>query len=74
MQILAHIGLFRMYQIIKLFTLIVLVLNISQKKLVYSLDKTNIKTYIFRIQADNSIMCGYFCTGFIDYICSQVKL
>ena len=26
----------------------------------------NIKTNIFRIQADNSIMYGYFCTGFID--------
>ena len=24
----------------------------------------NIKTNIFRIQADNSIMCGYFCIGF----------
>ena len=26
----------------------------------------NTKTNIFRIQADNSIMCGYFCIGFID--------
>ena len=28
----------------------------------------NIKTNIFRIQADNSIMYGYFCTGFIDFM------
>ena len=28
----------------------------------------NIKTNIFRIQADNSIMCGYFCTGFINFM------
>ena len=28
----------------------------------------NIKTNIFRIQADNSIICGYFCTGFIDFM------
>ena len=28
----------------------------------------NTKTNIFRIQADNSIMCGYFCIGFIDFI------
>ena len=28
----------------------------------------NIKTNIFRIQADNSIMCGYFCIGFIDFM------
>ena len=28
----------------------------------------NIKTNIFRIQADNSIMCGYFCIGYIDFL------
>ena len=33
----------------------------------------NIKTNIFRVQANNSIMCGYFCIGFID-LCWQVKL
>ena len=26
------------------------------------------KTSIFRIQADNSIMCGYFCIGFVDFM------
>ena len=26
------------------------------------------KTNIFSIQADNSIICGYFCTGFIDFM------
>ena len=28
----------------------------------------NIKTNIFRIQAYDSVMCGYFCTGFIDFM------
>ena len=28
----------------------------------------SIKTNIFRVQADNSIMCGYFCIGFIDFM------
>ena len=28
----------------------------------------NIKANIFRIQAYNSIMCGYFCIGFIDFM------
>ena len=28
----------------------------------------NIKTNIFRIQTYDSIMCGYFCIGFIDFI------
>ena len=28
----------------------------------------NIKANIFRIQANNSIMCGHFCIGFIDFM------
>ena len=28
----------------------------------------NIKANIFRIQADNSIMCGYFCIRFTDFM------
>ena len=28
----------------------------------------NIKTNMFRIQAYDSIMCGYFCIGFIDFM------
>ena len=28
----------------------------------------NIKTNIFRIQSYDSIMCGYFCIGFIDFM------
>ena len=28
----------------------------------------NIKTNIFRIQAYNSITCGYFCIGFINFM------
>ena len=32
----------------------------------------NIKTNIFRIQAYDSIMCGYFCTGFIDFMNLQI--
>ena len=28
----------------------------------------NIKTNIFRLQAQDSIMCGYFCIGFIDFM------
>ena len=28
----------------------------------------NIKTNMFRMQANNSIMCGYFCIGFIAFM------
>ena len=34
----------------------------------------NIKTNIFRVQEDNSIMCGYFCMGFIDFMLAKKKL
>ena len=33
----------------------------------------NIKTNIFRVREDNSIMCGYFCTGFIDFMLAGKK-
>ena len=32
------------------------------------IEHKNIKTNIFRIQADNSIMCGDFCIGFIEFM------
>ena len=32
------------------------------------------KTNIFRIQADNSINCGYFCIGFIDFMFGGTSL
>ena len=28
----------------------------------------NIKTNIFRMQAYDSVMCGYFCIGFTDFM------
>ena len=28
----------------------------------------NIKANIFQVQENNSIMCGYFCIGFIDFM------
>ena len=31
-------------------------------------------TNIFRLQEDNSIMCGYFCIGFIDFMLAGKKL
>ena len=32
------------------------------------INNKNIKTNIFRVQEYNSIMCGYFCIGFIDFM------
>ena len=33
----------------------------------------NIIANIFRVQANNSVMCGYFCIGFIDFMLSGKK-
>ena len=37
-------------------------------------NNKNIITNIFRIQAYDSIMCGYFCIGFIDFMLAGKKL
>ena len=34
----------------------------------------NIKANIFRVQANNSVMCGYFCIVFIDFMVAGKKL
>ena len=34
----------------------------------------NIKTNIFRVQANGSVMSGYFCIGFIDFMLAGKKL
>ena len=34
----------------------------------------NITTNIFRIQAYDSVMCGYFCIGFIDFMLAGKKM
>ena len=38
------------------------------------LGNKNIKTNIFRVQEYNSIMCGYFCLGFIDFMLAGKKV
>ena len=34
----------------------------------------NIKANIFRVQANNSVICGYFCIEFIGFILAGKKL
>ena len=38
------------------------------KEIKESVKNKNIKTNIFRIQANDSVMCRYFCIGFIDFM------
>ena len=73
-KILVNIGLLYFVEKMKLFILIVLVLNIFLNKLKNLLVIKNIKANIFRVQANNSVMCGYFCIGFIDFMIAGKKL
>ena len=38
------------------------------KEILKFIGNKNIKAIIFRLQAYDSIMCGYFCIKFIDYM------
>ena len=38
------------------------------------IDKYTIITNTFRIQAHDSVICGYFCVGFIDFMLKRYKL
>ena len=63
----------------KLFILIFLVLTIFLKKLkdlliVLCPLLCKIKANIFRVQENDSIMCGYFCIGCIDFMAAGKKL
>ena len=44
------------------------------KKIKTFINNKNIKTNIFRIQAYDSIMCQYFCIGFIDFMLADKTL
>ena len=45
--------------------MIALEFNTVQKKFIGS---KSITTNIYRMQANDSMMCGYFCIGFIDFM------
>ena len=56
------------------YILIALELNIFQKKFKKNIGNKNIIKNIYRIQAYDSIMCGYFCIGFIDFMLNGKSL
>ena len=38
------------------------------KEIIKFIDKSSITTNVYRIQAYDSVMCAYFCFGFIDFM------
>ena len=63
MQILVHIGLLYFVVYFDSFG----VEHIPEEIKKFTGNK-NIKANIYRVQANNSIMCGYFYIGFIDFM------
>ena len=45
-----------------------------QKEIIKFIDHKNIIINIYRIQAYDSIMCGYFCIGFINFMFNSNSL
>ena len=66
-----HIGLLYFIKEMKLFILIVEHIPEEIKEFI---GNRNIKANIFRVQANNSVMFGYFCIGFIDFMFADKKL
>ena len=44
------------------------------KKFKEFVGNKNIKANIFWVQRNDSVMCGYFCIGFIDFMLAGKKL
>ena len=44
------------------------------KEIIKFIGNKNIKRNIFRIQENDSIMCGYFCVGFINFMFTDKSL
>ena len=68
MKILVRIGFLYLLKLTKLLILIVLGIEHIPKEINKSINNNNIESSIFRIQAYDSIMCGYFCIEFINFI------
>ena len=66
--ILELIGVLWMWIITMLLILIVSQYSMFQKKLKYLLTIKTLKQTFSEYKHTNSVMCGYFCIGFIDFM------
>ena len=67
MQTLVHIGLLYFVRKTKLFV------EHIPEEIKEFIGNKNIKPNIFRVQTNNSVMFGYFCIGFIDFMLADNK-
>ena len=78
MQKQIHTGLRYFVAEMKLFISIVLLSKYVPEhvpeEIIEFIGNKNLKANIFRVQENDSIMCGYFCFGFIDIMLAGIKL
>ena len=73
-QILAHIGLLYFVKKNKIVYFDSFGVEHISEEIEKFISNKNIKGNIYRVQANNSLMCGYFCIGFIDFMLAGKKL
>ena len=71
---LQHIELLYFVTKVKLFVSIDCLCRYVPEEIKKFVEIKNIISNIFRVQASYSIMCGYFCIGFIDLMLAGRKL
>ena len=74
MKILVHIGLLYFVKKMKLFIFDSFGVEYISEEIKEFIGNRNIKANLFRVQANNSVMCGYFCIGFIDFMLANKKM
>ena len=68
MQILEHIGLLFFCKKSEIVYFDSFSVEHIPKEIKKVIGNKNIKANIYRVQANDSVMCGYFCIGFIDFM------
>ena len=63
-----HIGFHHLLIEIQLYTLFLSELNIFLKKYLKKIKDKSTTHNIFRIQDNESVMCGFYCIAFIEYM------
>ena len=72
-QMQAHIGLLYFVTKVKLFNCEIFGVEHVPEEIKEFVGNKSIIANIFRVQASNSVMCGYFSKGFIDFMLAGKK-
>ena len=74
MQILVHIGLLYFVKKKEIIYFDSFSVEHIPEEIKKCIGNKNIKANIFRVQANDSVMSGYFCIGYIDFMLAGKKL